>query len=75
MDELVVGVARLDVGAEVVAGLDVAAAVEVAETRFLDETGVEIVNLLQVRVLLMIHQSGAHHVRLWATIDSGWAVG
>ena len=68
MDELVVGVARLDVGAEVglEAGLDVAAAVEVAGPG-LDETGEKSQNRCRCVSFSVIHLSGAHHVRLEAT--------
>ena len=68
MDELVVEVARLDVGAEVglKAGLDVAADFEVAGPG-LDETGEKSQNRRRCVSFSVIHLSGAHHVRLVAT--------
>ena len=68
MDELVVEVARLDVGAEVglKAGLDVAADFEVAGPG-LDETGEKSQNRRRCVSFSVIHLSGAHHVRLEAT--------
>ena len=63
-DELVVEVARLDVGAEVElkAGLDVAADFEVAGPG-LDETGEKSQNRCRCVSFSVIHLSGAHHVR------------
>ena len=78
MDELVVEVARLDVGAEVglEAGLDVAADFGVAGPG-LDETGEKSQNRCRCVSFSVIHLSGAHHVRRrrrirlqWATIEA-----
>ena len=63
MDELVVEVARLDVGAEVglKAGLDVAADFEAGPG--LDETGEKSQNRRRCVSFSVIHRSGAHHAR------------